>query len=112
MIEDQISRLNDDYSSTGFSFKLASTDRTDNEDWFSYAEDDNDENNGMKRSLRKGGATDLNIYTVGFKKGDLLGYSTFPSEYEENPEDDGVGRWFFTVKIYRSDLSFASYSPL
>ena len=47
----------------------------------------------MKTALRAGDASTLNIYTVGFTSGDgqgLLGYSTFPSDYSSNPQDDGV----------------------
>lgn len=47
----------------------------------------------MKQQLRQGDAATLNVYTVGFESGSgagLLGYSTFPSDYESAPEDDGV----------------------
>lgn len=54
----------------------------------------------MKSSLRQGGAADLNLYSVGFTSGDsagLLGYSTFPWDYESNPSDDGVVFLFSSV---------------
>lgn len=54
----------------------------------------------MKTQLRKGDVADLNVYTVGFKSADtegLLGYSTFPSDYESNPDDDGVVMLFSSV---------------
>ncbi|KAJ8457388.1 hypothetical protein ONZ45_g18337 [Pleurotus djamor] len=47
----------------------------------------------MKKALRKGGAASLNIYSVAFTEGPysgLLGYSTFPYDYQYNPTDDGV----------------------
>ena len=49
----------------------------------------------MKKQLRQGDASALNIYTVSFgstedNDGILLGYSTFPVNYTNNPTDDGV----------------------
>lgn len=47
----------------------------------------------MKNDLRQGGASALNVYTVGFRNDDargLLGYATFPADYAAYPNDDGV----------------------
>ena len=47
----------------------------------------------MKTSLREGVANALNIYTVGEAYGDgdsVLGYATFPDEYQPNPDLDGI----------------------
>lgn len=47
----------------------------------------------MKKALRRGDASTLNIYTVGFKNGPTrgyLGYAAFPWDYQNNPENDGI----------------------
>ncbi|KAH9180001.1 hypothetical protein EDB89DRAFT_2224942, partial [Lactarius sanguifluus] len=44
----------------------------------------------MKKSLRNGGAANLNIYSIEFDSTDHLGYATFPFNYNTNPQDDGV----------------------
>ena len=45
----------------------------------------------MKNTLRRGDATTLNVYTVGFARNPkLLGYSTFPKDYASFPKKDGV----------------------
>ncbi|KAG6808986.1 hypothetical protein H0H93_016275, partial [Arthromyces matolae] len=86
--------LNKDYASTGVSWSLASTSRTVNGDWYSKADYGSAQQTAMKKALRKGGAGDLNVYTVGKTTaegvGDLLGYATFPFDYAKNPNDDGV----------------------
>jgi hypothetical protein len=68
--------------------------------WFNYVAPRLPTNTEMKTRLRKGGAADLNVYTVGFKGGPglgLLGYATFPSSYAGNPKDDGVVIQWTTV---------------
>ncbi|KAJ8521046.1 hypothetical protein ONZ45_g2215 [Pleurotus djamor] len=98
-ISQQISVLNTDYNTSGISFTLASTTRTVNADWFSRSAPppNSTYQDAMKAALKVGDAKSLNIYTVGFDKiegedaeGGLLGYSTIPAEYENNPVNDGV----------------------
>lgn len=99
-INDQIDVLNQDYANSGLTFVLADTIRTINSDWFNNAGPDSSQQTEMKRQLRQGGAADLNLYSVGFTSGSgagLLGYSTFPSDYESNPDDDGVVFLFSSV---------------
>ena len=94
MINDQINVLNDSYSgatggaNTAFRFTLASVSRTTNATWFNSCDSASSEN-AMKSALRQGGASDLNIYSCN-PGGGLLGWATFPSSYNSNPDDDGV----------------------
>ena len=92
-IQAQIDVLNKDYTGTGLNFKLQSTTRTLNADWFNSAAPDSTQQTAMKNALRTGTSSTLNLYTVGFTTGDaqgLLGYATFPADYASNPKDDGV----------------------
>ncbi|KAG6917070.1 hypothetical protein DXG01_004042 [Tephrocybe rancida] len=92
-ISKQIDVLNAGYAEMGISWKLKETKRIVNKDWFNNITPQNSQQTAMKTSLRQGAAADLNIYTVGFKNGTgvgLLGYSTFPSDYEGAPKEDGV----------------------
>ncbi|KAJ3090855.1 hypothetical protein HK102_002456 [Quaeritorhiza haematococci] len=87
MIEDQIRVLNEDFKGTGlFNFRLAAVDRTTNATWFTMGYESTEERE-MKRTLRKGGPTDLNVYSADIA---LLGWATFPSWYAGDPQDDGV----------------------
>ena len=96
--------LNEDYSSTGLSFVLADINRVTDPNWFAISNPDDPLQTEMKTQLRRGGAADLNLYSTGFTSSsgqgsdvDPLGYSTFPSAYESNPNDDGVVFSFSTV---------------
>jgi hypothetical protein len=87
MIADQMSVLNAAYGPHGWTFDLAGVDRTTNAAWFNDCYGTGEK--PMKTALREGGAADLNLYTCN-PSGDILGWSTFPSSYAQNPDADGV----------------------
>ena len=94
-IRTEMSRLNEDYSDSGLTFSLVNTTRTVNPEWFNGVQPGSPLQDDMKKQLRQGDANALNIYTVSFgsvedDEGILLGYSTFPANYTNNPTDDGV----------------------
>lgn len=80
---------------TGFRFALASVDRTTNATWYTMSPDTAVEKQA-KKALRKGGPETLNLYTANLGDG-LLGWATFPSDYESAPSDDGVVILFSSV---------------
>ncbi|MQA02718.1 MAG: zinc metalloprotease [Streptosporangiales bacterium] len=93
-IEEQIAVLNDSYgggtggAASKFTFRLAGTDYTDDKSW-AGATANSSEEKAMKRKLRKGGVGDLNLYLTDPSDG-VLGWSTFPQWYEDEPKNDGV----------------------
>ncbi|KAF8637936.1 hypothetical protein AX17_002557 [Amanita inopinata Kibby_2008] len=90
-IQAQINVMNRDYQGSGYTWTLAQIDRTINADWFNKVNSNSPQETAMKRSLRKGNARTLNVYSVGFtNSGGLLGYATFPWNYASNPIKDGV----------------------
>ncbi|KIY62753.1 zincin [Cylindrobasidium torrendii FP15055 ss-10] len=92
-ITDQIDVLNKAYTDVGLTFNLANATYVDNADWFNGVGPDEDAQTEMKEALRTGDESTLNVYTVAFSSGSsagLLGYATFPSDYESAPKDDGV----------------------
>ena len=98
-INKQIVALNNSYSGqlggvkTGFRFRVAGVDHTNNAAWFAVNPGDPAEK-AMKRALHKGGSSALNVYTA--SGGDFLGWATFPSSYASKPWYDGI------VMDYRS----------
>ncbi len=93
-IQSQIAVLNDSYggatggAATAFRFQLAGIDTTTNRKWFTMTWGSVAEKSAKKR-LRKGGRDALNIYTA--RPGDgILGWASFPWQYDESPENDGV----------------------
>ena len=87
-IDDQMAVLNAAYAGTPFTFSLAGVDRTTNATWYTMAPGGGAETQA-KNALRKGGAETLNLYTAN-PGGGLLGWATFPSDYQGAPKRDGV----------------------
>jgi hypothetical protein len=87
-LNDQIVVLNQSYSGSGFTFSVASIDRTTNAAWYAAGPGSQLEAE-MKAALRKGSKMDLNLYTNS-PGGGLLGWATFPWNYSSNPSNDGV----------------------
>ncbi|MFJ9556796.1 zinc metalloprotease [Nocardiopsis sp. NPDC101807] len=93
-VEDQIEVLNTAFSGgyategadTGFRFELTETTRTVDDTWFTRFDEHRDT---IRAELHRGGAGTLNVYTAQLGTG-LLGYSSFPQDYEAAPDQDGV----------------------
>lgn len=93
VIDLQMNVLNNDYNATGLSFNLVQVDRYEDENLFLSLGPESESEATIKQELRQGEASILNIYTTGFKEGTgkgLLGYATFPFDYESEPHMDGV----------------------
>ncbi|GAB3208331.1 Pregnancy-associated plasma protein-A [Marinactinospora thermotolerans DSM 45154] len=91
-IDEQIAVMNKGFSGgyggadTGFRFELREVTRTRNDTWFSGFPQREDT---IKGQLRKGGPETLNLYIVNMDDG-VLGRSTFPQNYADAPDRDGV----------------------
>ena len=84
----QIATLNQTYQGTGYTFVLASTDRTFNAQWFTMTPQTNKETQA-KNALAISPATRLNFYTC--KPGqNLLGWAYFPNSFPETDKRHGV----------------------
>ncbi len=94
-ISAQIQVLNQAYQGTGFSFTLASVDRTYNRKWSTHRYGSRDEQR-MKQTLAIDPASTLNFYLCDIGGG-LLGYATFPDMYAEDSYMHGVVCLFSTV---------------
>ena len=87
-IDAQIAKLNSDYAGTGFTFTLASVDRTANSKYFTMTPGTRNESNA-KNALAIDPAHRFNVYTA--KPGQsLLGWATFPWSYAETSKLHGV----------------------
>ena len=87
-IADQIAVLNGAFAPWAWSFRLVSTSRTANNNWFTMSPGSFWEQQA-KYSLRQGTGDDLNIYSANPGQG-LLGWATFPWNYSQTPLMDGV----------------------
>ncbi len=87
-LNQQLNVLNNAYAGTGFSFYISSTDYTDNASWYTMGPGTSAESQ-CKSSLNISPETTLNVYIASPGQG-LLGWATFPSSLNSNPDDDGV----------------------
>ncbi len=94
-INAQMQVLNQAYNGTGYSFTLASVDRTYNTKWSTHRYGSRDERQ-MKQALAISPATTLNMYFCNIGGG-LLGYATFPDMYAEDSTMHGVVILFASV---------------
>ncbi len=87
-VDAQIATLNSTYSGTGYTFVLASLDRTYNAQWFGMTPQSRNETNA-KNALAISPATRLNLYTC--KPGQsLLGWAYFPNSFPQTDKRHGV----------------------
>ncbi|KAF3167670.1 hypothetical protein TWF225_007862 [Orbilia oligospora] len=77
-VQNQFKVLNDNFLSTGVSFDLKTVTHTEDKAWAMASRGSTAEIN-MKKTLRRGGYADLNIYIRPLRSG-LLGYCTFPED--------------------------------
>jgi len=92
-LHDQVDVMNRDYNSTGIRWNLKGISRIENKEWFDNISPDSKGEVDMKDLYRKGGKTDLNVYTVGFDNEEasgLLGIATFPMDFTSAPKLDGI----------------------
>jgi hypothetical protein len=86
-IANQIAVLNTAYAPVNLTFRLISTDRTNNNTWYTGCAGGSER--AMKNALHQGGSRALNLYLCEPSYG-ILGYSTFPWDYAASPAMDGV----------------------
>jgi len=87
-LNQQINVMNNAFAGTGFSFYIDSTEYVDNASWYSMGYNSTAEQN-CKQALNISPETTLNFYVAGIGGG-LLGWATFPSSLNSNPDMDGV----------------------
>jgi hypothetical protein len=93
-IANQINVLNQSFggqtggADTPFRWSLMNTDRTANNTWYTAGPGSSAETQ-MKNALHEGNSGDLNLYTNNMGGG-LLGWATFPWDYNNAPSKDGV----------------------
>ncbi|MBN6055965.1 zinc metalloprotease [Nonomuraea sp. RK-328] len=91
-VKAQFATLRDAYAGklggadTGVTFRLAGARLVRNAEWFA---DPTTNETAMKQELRKGGPETLNLYIAQLDR-QVLGFSTYPYWYKDNPHIDGV----------------------
>jgi hypothetical protein len=88
VITAQMTVLNRAYNDVQFSFVLAGVTKTKNSAWFTGGIN-SDANTAMKRALRRGSYSDLNVYTTA-QTDSTLGWATMPTSVGTEISFDGV----------------------
>jgi hypothetical protein len=88
VINSQMAVLNHAYKNIKFSFALAGVTRVKNSAWFTGGINSH-ANAAMKRALRKGSYSDLNVYTTA-QTDSTLGWATMPTKVGKDIDFDGV----------------------
>jgi hypothetical protein len=101
-IQKQIQDINNAFAPGSWRFNLASVRTYTNDDWFYNIRYGDDE--PMKRSLYRGDSHNLNIYSMQLAD-DVLGWATFPWDFEENTYTDGVVLGYNTLAVSELKLS-------
>lgn len=93
-IQGQLDVLNQSYATMGVSFFMQGIDRTDNYNWYYNSFDAQRRQTAygtaMKKALRKGGKSSLNVYLVDLTVSGLLGIAVFPWRGADNSDDSVV----------------------
>ena len=83
-VQAQMRVLNETFAGTGFSFSLASVDRTIDAEWYAMAPSRVERE--AKDALHRGDATALNLYTPDIDESlDLLGWAYYPKDVRGRP---------------------------
>lgn len=88
-IQQQMNVLNAAYAKGKIQFSLEGIDTVTYDPWFYGLIPGSYDASVMKAYLRRGGSDALNVYIL-YPGNRLLGWSTFPSGYASNPDEDGV----------------------
>jgi hypothetical protein len=98
-VHNQMAVLNQDFGGK-YKFKLEGMESIKNTDWFNHVSITEDEpRRTMKKKLRKGGVSTLNIYSVGFTSSSatgIKGFAAFPSQVHWDVIEDGVVLYYQT----------------
>ncbi|TFK26819.1 hypothetical protein FA15DRAFT_250024 [Coprinopsis marcescibilis] len=101
-IQAQMEQLNRNYEGTGISWVHTDTVRTISPYWHESIDSSSGTfglRSAMYHTLKRGGATTMNVYTLGFTKTGINGYSTMPDRFLIAPTLDAVGIRFTTLPL-------------
>ncbi|KAH6913024.1 pregnancy-associated plasma protein-A-domain-containing protein [Coprinopsis sp. MPI-PUGE-AT-0042] len=97
-IDRQMDLLRENYAGTGISWRHTQTLRVISPLWHErITADTTGLRFDMQNFFREGGATTLNVYTLGFSRDTVNGFSSLPVNYRQDPRVDGVAIRYTTM---------------